>query len=191
MENVQEKVTERGKRDTHAESCVVFHEFGPVYDETSRVLVLGTIPSPKSREQGFYYGHPRNRFWKILSAVWEEEEPVTVEDRRAFVLRHHIALWDVLASCRIRGASDASIRDAVPNDLKQVIQAAPIRAVFCTGTRAMDLYNRYCRASVGLDGIRLPSTSPANCAVSEAKLMEAYRMIRQYTEDKSYIYGRR
>ncbi len=164
------------------ESSVVFHEFGPVYDETSCVLVLGTIPSPKSREQGFYYGHPRNRFWKVLSAVWEEEEPVTVEERRAFVLRHHIALWDVLASCSIRGASDASIRDAVPNDLNQIIQAAPVRAIFCTGARAADLYDRYCRMSVGMVAVRLPSTSPANCAVSEEKLLEAYRVIRHYTD---------
>ncbi len=158
----------------------IWHEFGPVYDSESRVLILGTIPSPKSREQGFYYGHPRNRFWKVLARVLGEPEPQSIAQKRAMVLRHHIALWDVLASCTIRGAEDASIHDEVPNDLGVVISKAKIRAVFCTGAKAAGLYGKYCERKTGIACIRLPSTSPANCAVGDDALEAAYGVIRNY-----------
>lgn len=165
-----------------ADAGVVFHEFGPLFDENSRVLVLGTIPSPKSREQGFYYGHPRNRFWSVLAQVFEEPAPKTIEEKKALALRHHVALWDVLASCTIRGASDASIRDAVPNDLQLILSQADIQAIFVTGAKAEALYRRHCEPKLGISCIRLPSTSPANCAVGNEALLAEYQKIRLYTE---------
>lgn len=166
-----------------ADAGVVHHEFGPLFDKDSRVLVLGTIPSPKSREQGFYYGHPRNRFWSVLARVFEEPVPESVEEKKALALRHHVALWDVLASCTIRGASDASIRDAVPNDLQVILSQADIRAIFTTGAKAEALYRKYCEPRLGISCIRLPSTSPANCAVGNEALFAEYQQIRRYTDE--------
>lgn len=163
---------------------IVYHEFGPLFDKSSRVLVLGTIPSPKSREQGFYYGHPRNRFWKMLAQVFDEPVPTDIEEKKALALRHHVALWDVLASCTIRGAEDASIRDAVPNDLHVILSQADIRAIFVTGAKAEALYHKYCEPETGICCIRLPSTSPANCAMKDEALLAEYRKIRLYTEQK-------
>ena len=117
------------------EAGLVTHEFDAFFDKDSRVLILGTIPSPKSREQGFYYGHPQNRFWKVLADVLGEEFPQTVEERKRFLKRNHIALWDVLESCEIKGASDVSIRNARPNDMNRILQAADIRAIFATGAK--------------------------------------------------------
>lgn len=158
----------------------VTHEFGPVYDRESRILVLGSIPSPKSREQGFYYGHPRNRFWPVVAKVFGEPVPVTVEEKRALALRNHMALWDVLESCLIRGASDASIREPVPNDLRRILDQADIQAIFTTGSRATALYRRYCEPVCGRPCIPLPSTSPANCAVKEEELLRRYGELRRY-----------
>ena len=109
------------------------HPIPPVYDRNSEILILGSFPSVKSRESGFFYGHPQNRFWKVLSAVCEAPLPVTVPEKRAFLLAHRIALWDVIASCRITGSSDASIRDAVPNDLGPILSEAPVRQIYTTG----------------------------------------------------------
>lgn len=160
----------------------VFHELPPVFDKESRILVLGTIPSPKSREQGFYYGHPRNRFWKMMALVFEELMPETVEERRTMALRNHVAIWDVLASCTIRGAEDASIRDVVPNDIRLILSQADIRAVFTTGTKAAALYRKYCEPVCGMPCISLPSTSPANCRMKDEELLKYYRQLRHYTE---------
>lgn len=157
----------------------VEHEFAPVFDAESKVLILGSIPSPKSREQGFYYGHPRNRFWSVLAAVFGEERPETIPEKKAFLHRHHIALWDVLASCTIRGASDASIADAVPNDLEELLKKTRVRSIFTTGGTASGLYRKYCFSKTGLLDIRLPSTSPANCAVTEEVLILAYGSVRE------------
>ena len=120
----------------------ILHPLEPVFDSRSRVLVLGTMPSPKSREQGFYYAHPRNRFWTVLPALLGEPIPKSVSDRKALVLRRHIARWDVLKSCTIPGAADSSIKDPVPNDLRPILSAAPIRAFFTTGGKAHNLYLR-------------------------------------------------
>lgn len=155
----------------------VSHEFPAVYDRGSRVLLLGSIPSPKSREVGFYYGHPQNRFWKVLAAVLGESVPETIPQKKAMLKKHHIALWDVLESCTIVGASDTSIEDAVPNKISELVKATRVERIFCTGTTAHKLYQKYCAADVGIDAERLPSTSPANCAVSFEKLVEAYRRI--------------
>lgn len=162
------------------EAGFVTHEFDAFFDKDSRVLILGTIPSPKSREQGFYYGHPQNRFWKVLADVLGEEFPQTVEERKRFLKRNHIALWDVLESCEIKGASDVSIRNARPNDMNRILQAADIRVIFATGAKAAQLYKKLCFPECGVEAVRLPSTSPANCGCSYEKLREAYSQICDY-----------
>ena len=153
----------------------VDHAIDPVFDERSCVLMLGTMPSPASREAGFFYGHPQNRFWRVLAAMFDEPAPETIEDKRDLLLRRRIALWDVLASCDIEGASDASIRNAQPNDLSRILDAADIQAVFATGTKAGQLYARFCEEECGMPCTTLPSTSPANAKMNLASLVEAYR----------------
>lgn len=156
------------------DATTVTHEIQPVFDSRSRVLLLGTMPSPASREQGFYYGHPQNRFWRVLAAIFDEPAPRTIEEKRDMLLRHHVALWDVLASCEIKGASDASIRDAQPNDLARIFDAAEIRAVFATGTKAGELYRKLIEPTLGVPCTTLPSTSPANAKMKLADLVDAY-----------------
>ena len=158
----------------------ITHSFAPVFDEHSRILMLGTMPSPKSREQGFYYGHPRNRFWKVLSDICGEELPITKDQKISFALSHRIAIWDVLASCDICGADDGSIRNPVANDMNIILKHADIKAIFTTGTKAFTLYKKYCFPKTGIEAIRLPSTSPANCGLSYEKLREAYSTILDY-----------
>lgn len=161
----------------------VTHTLAPVFDRSSRVLILGTMPSPKSREFGFYYGHPQNRFWKVLAAVLNEPVPETIEEKRSFVLRRHIALWDVLASCMIEGASDSSIKDPVPNDINLILQSADIRLIIAAGRKAESLYNQYCLPKTNQAIVGLPSTSPANCRnCGLAELTAAYRIILPYLE---------
>ena len=158
----------------------VLHPLEPVADAGSRVLLLGTMPSPKSREAGFYYAHPQNRFWRVLAALWGEETPAGTQERLAFARRHHIALWDVLRACSIEGADDGSIRQPEVNDLRQVLERADIRAIFTTGAKAAALYKRHCLPVTGRPAIPLPSTSPANCRVTLDGLTEAYRAILAY-----------
>ena len=156
------------------------HTLSPIYDENSNILILGTMPSPKSRELGFYYSHPQNRFWRVLSTLYLESPPSSVEEKTAFVLRHHIALWDVLKSCRIEGADDSSIKDPVPNDITGLLRQTNIHQVFTTGTKAAALYKRFCSNTAG-SAISLPSTSPANCRhYNFERLVEAYKVILQY-----------
>ena len=173
----EDEEARRMKREAKAQSEHIEHPLEPVFDERSRVLVLGTMPSPKSREVGFYYGHAQNRFWRVLAELFDEPIATTNERRRDQLLRHHIALWDVLASCTIEGASDASIAEAVPNDLSRIFDAAPIEAVFCTGAKAAELYERHCEAATGMPCVKLPSTSPANAAVKFDELVGAYSRI--------------
>ena len=156
------------------DATTVTHEIQPVFDSRSRILLLGTMPSPASREQGFYYGHPQNRFWRVLAAIFNEPVPRTIEEKRDMLLRHHIALWDVLASCEIEGASDASIRDAQPNDLARIFDAADIRAVFATGAKAGELYHKLAEPTLGVPCTTLPSTSPANAKMKLDDLADAY-----------------
>ena len=162
------------------EAGLVTHEFDAFFDKDSRVLILGTIPSPKSREQGFYYGHPQNRFWKVLADVLGEEFPQTVEERKRFLKRNHIALWDVLESCEIKGADDSSIKNPVANDMGQILSVACIGAIFTTGGKASKLYEKLCLPSCGIKAIALPSTSPANCGCSMEKLLHQYSSILKY-----------
>ena len=155
----------------------IVHPIPPTYDADSRILILGSFPSVKSREMMFYYGHPQNRFWKVLASVLSEPLPATIDEKKAMLLKHHIALWDVLDSCTIIGASDTSIEDVVPNDIASLLAKTKIKRIFCTGAAAHKLYEKYCEKATGIKAIKLPSTSPANCAVKFEKLVEAYREI--------------
>lgn len=156
----------------------VTHTFGPVYDKASKILILGSMPSVKSREQQFYYGHPQNRFWKVLPAVTGGAEPVTIEEKTAFLLGNHIALWDVVASCDIIGSSDSSIRNVRENDLSVILGQADIKAVFLNGGKAYELFMKYCKKYIhgGTPApVKLPSTSPANAAWTLERLTAAWR----------------
>lgn len=163
------------------EAGTVYHSIPPVYDENSRVLLLGTMPSPKSRAAGFFYGHPQNRMWKVLSRVFGEETPMGTAARRAFLLNHHIAMWDVLSACTITGADDSSIRNAVPNDIRPILEAAPIAGIFTTGKKALSLYKQHILPVTGREAVSLPSTSPANCRYETLEtLTAAYGILREY-----------
>ena len=151
------------------------HPFPPVVDEGCRFLILGSFPSVKSRSDGFFYGHPQNRFWKMLSTVFDEDLPKDIAAKRALLLRHHIALWDVIAACDIAGSSDASVKNAVPVDITRVTNVARIERVICNGSLAYKLYHRHLESVVGLPAIALPSTSPANAACSFAQLVNIWK----------------
>lgn len=155
----------------------VVHTIPPLYDSHSRVLLLGSIPSPKSREVGFFYGHPQNRFWRVLAAVLGEPVPQSIEEKRAMCLKHHIALWDTIARCDIAGASDTSIRNAVPNDIGKLVQESEITRIFATGGKSAELYRKLIEPQLHIPITQLPSTSPANAAWSLDRLIEAYRVI--------------
>ena len=150
------------------------HNIPPLYDKNSRVLILGSFPSVKSRKAAFFYAHPQNRFWPTLATLFGEETPKTVEEKRSLALRHGVALWDTIGSCEIVGSSDASITNVVPNDLRVILDAADIQAVFCNGGTSYDSYNRYCRAAAGCEAVKLPSTSPANARWTQEKLLHAW-----------------
>lgn len=155
------------------------HNIEPVYDEQSRVLILGSFPSVKSREQQFFYGHKQNRFWRVMAQVLDCPVPESVEQKRGMLLTHHVAVWDVIASCEITGSSDASIRDVVPNDLSRILSCADIRAVYTNGGKAHQLYEKYIFPVSGREARLLPSTSPANAGYSLERLAEAWKVIRE------------
>ena len=159
------------------------HPFAPVWDGCSLALVLGTFPSVLSRVRGFYYGHPQNRFWRVLAALLSAPLPTTVEEKRALLLQNRIALWDVLASCDITGSADGSIRRPVPNDIAALLGNAPITQVFANGQAAAALYRRWCQPLTGVPAIALPSTSPANAAWSQAALLEAWQPLAACVQD--------
>lgn len=158
----------------------IIHPLDPIFDEHSKVLVLGTMPSPKSREAGFYYGHPQNRFWRVMAQLFDEPLARSNDARRSQMLAHGIALWDVLAQCEIVGASDASIRNPKPNDLNLILNAASIRAIFCTGAKSFDLYHRLCESATEREAIKLPSTSAANATKRLPDLVAEYRAMLPY-----------
>ncbi|MCX4339410.1 MAG: DNA-deoxyinosine glycosylase [Lachnospiraceae bacterium] len=158
------------------------HTIDPVYDKDSEILILGSFPSVKSREQQFFYGHKQNRFWKVMAQVLDCETPESIAQKREMLLSHHIAVWDVIASCEITGSSDASIRDVTPNDLSRILNAADIRAIYTNGGKAYQLYQKYLFQTTGREAYLLPSTSPANAGYSLERLVEAWRVIRQHRE---------
>ena len=152
----------------------VTHTFAPVYDKNAKVLVLGSFPSVKSRENNFYYGHPKNRFWKMAAGVCKAKVPETIEEKRDFLLEHHIALWDVIASCDIIGSSDSSIKNVVPNDIGRILKAADIQKILCNGDKAYQLFLKYCMQEGMPEVKKLPSTSPAYAAWSLQRLIEVW-----------------
>jgi len=156
----------------------IIHPIPPVFDKSSRVLILGSFPSVKSREAQFFYGHPQNRFWRVLSALFGEPAGETPKEKTAFLLRHHIALWDVIQSCEITGSADSSIKNAVPNDLSAILAASPDVQIFTNGKTADRLYRRHLLPATGMDAVCLPSTSPANAQWSFEKLCGAWQCVR-------------
>jgi hypoxanthine-DNA glycosylase len=152
----------------------VVHPLKPIVDENCRILILGSFPSVKSREVHFYYGHKQNRFWKVMAALCECEVPTTNEEKTEMLLSHHIALWDSIASCVIKGSSDASIRDVVPNDLKTLIKGTKITRIYCNGKTSLKYYNKYHKGTE-IKAIGLPSTSPANAAYSLERLIDIWK----------------
>ncbi len=157
---------------------MITHPIEPVYDENSKVLILGSFPSVKSREQMFFYGHPQNRFWRVISAVFGCDLPVSVEQKRKMLLQNGIAVWDVIASCDITGSSDSSIKNVTANNISVILDTADVRQIYVNGKTAEKYYKKYLRDSVGRDAVCLPSTSPANAAWNVEKLVEAWQIIR-------------
>lgn len=151
------------------------HNIPPIYNGDSRILILGSFPSVKSREGQFFYHHPQNRFWKVLAGVLDCATPGSIEEKRVMLLKHGVAVWDVIASCEITGSSDSSIKNAVPNDVAQILEAADIQAVFCNGQTAYKLYRKYLEPQTGRTATVLPSTSPANAVWSLERLTETWK----------------
>lgn len=160
-----------------AEYTQIVHPISPLFNNDSRVLILGSFPSVKSRETGFYYGHPQNRFWPLMARLFKESLPVTVSDKRALVQKHRIALWDVIGSCEIIGSSDNSIKNVVANDIKQLIDVSNIVSIFTNGSTADSLYKKYIQPSTEIEAVKLPSTSPANAAYSIDRLAEIWSTV--------------
>ena len=169
----------------------IYHPFGPLYSENSHVLILGSFPSVRSREQEFFYGHPQNRFWKVIAALFADDAngkddavteririPQTIEEKKDLILSSGLALWDSISSCEITGSSDSSIRNAEPNDLSVITDNCDIRAIYCNGKKSLEVYNRYIRPELGREAEALPSTSPANAAWSLERLIEAWSVIK-------------
>ncbi len=156
---------------------MTYHNIPPVFDKNSRFLILGSFPSVKSREVQFFYGHPQNRFWKVISSVFNCDCPQTVEEKKQFLLLNNIALWDVIHSCDITGSSDSSVKNAVPNDLSQILKNSNVTRVFTNGNLSYTLYNKLCLADTGIPAIKLPSTSPANAGWSLERLTDEWKRL--------------
>ena len=160
---------------------MISHPIDPVYDQHSKVLILGSFPSVKSRAEQFFYAHPQNRFWRVLAAVFGCEVPATIEDKRAFLLHHRIALWDVIASCEVTGSADASIKNVTANDMRRILDSASIEAIFVNGKTAQKYYNRYLKPVLQRSAVCLPSTSAANAGWSMEQLINVWHAVREIT----------
>lgn len=160
-----------------SEKKEAFHNIEPIYDENSRMLILGSFPSVKSREGQFFYHHPQNRFWKILSALTGENFVTDVETKRELLLKHGIAVWDVIGSCKIKGSSDSSIEDVVPNDISRILNKAKIGHIYTNGGKSYDMYKKYMYPVTGIEAVKLPSSSPANAAWSLDRLIMEWRKL--------------
>jgi len=150
------------------------HTFDPIYNKDSKILILGSFPSVKSRETDFYYGHPQNRYWKVLASVLGVAVPESPDEKKKMLLDNHIAIWDVIHSCSIIGSSDSSIKDVVVNDFSKILQNSQVKTIFVNGGKAYDLYRKYAEKNTGIRAIKLPSTSPANAAWKLERLCEAW-----------------
>lgn len=169
---------------SRAEPQQIIHPFPLFVREDARILILGSFPSVKSREQKFFYGHPQNRFWKVMAGVCGCPVPGTIDEKKAFLAQNHIALWDTIHSCTIMGSSDSSIRDVVPNDLTPILDKADIREIYCNGGTSYRLYEKYLRQQTGREAVKMPSTSPANAAWSVDRLMQAWSVIAEKLQDR-------
>lgn len=156
-----------------------YHLIEPIYDKDSKILILGSFPSVKSREANFFYHHPQNRFWRVLASIYQDTVPEEIADKKAFLKRHQIALWDVIASCNIKGSSDSSISDVEVNDLNMIIANSSVKHIYTNGNLADKLYHRYFDTIIDLPVTKLPSTSPANAAYSLDKLLIYWRVINE------------
>ena len=153
------------------------HPIPPIFDENSKILILGSFPSVKSREEMFFYGHKQNRFWKVISAVFGENEPKTVPEKKSFLLNNGIAVWDVIASCDIKGSADSTIKNVTPNDLLPILKTAKIEKIFVNGGTAARFYKKYVEQKIGIKATTLPSTSPANAAWSAERLTNEWKKL--------------
>ena len=154
------------------------HTFPPLYNENSKVLILGSFPSVKSREQNFFYGHPQNRFWKLIARLFDEAEVQTIEQKKELILKHNLALWDVNHSCTITGSSDSSIKDVVPNDISSILKSSKVDRIYANGATSYNLYKKYILPKTGIEAVKLPSTSPANAGFSLDRLFEHWSIIK-------------
>lgn len=173
------------KKD-YSEPQTIIHPIPPLYDGDSEILILGSFPSVKSREAMFFYGHPQNRFWKLMALLLDEPVPKNIEEKRRLALSHHIAMWDTIRSCTITGSSDSSIRDVVPNDLSVILDNSRVGTIFCNGAASFNLYQKYIYAKTGIKAIKLPSTSPANAAYGMDRLLAEWTVVKDsisQTED--------
>lgn len=161
---------------------MVNHPIKPVYNENSKILILGSFPSVKSREEGFFYGHPQNRFWKVLSEILNKKCPDNIEHKKKFLLDSRIAVWDVIESCDIVGSSDISIKNVIPNDLNLILEKADIKQIYVNGKTAEKFYNKYILKTLRKSAICLPSTSPANAMWTKEKLIEKWSVIKEYLQ---------
>ena len=155
----------------------IVHPFPPLFDENSEILILGSLPSVKSREQMFFYGHPQNRFWPLIAMLLDEPAPRSTEEKKQLMLKHHIALWDTIFSCDIIGSGDSSIKNVVPTDLRPVVQGSKIKRIFCNGQTSWKYYHRFQEKELGMEAAALPSTSPANAAWTIERLAQAWKVI--------------
>ena len=153
---------------------MIVHPINPVYSKDSKILILGSFPSAKSRDEGFFYGHPQNRFWRIIARICDSEVPKTVEEKKELIISNGIAVWDVIKSCDITGSSDSSIKNVVANDLDEILLKADIKMIITNGKKADSLYKKYIYQKTGIEAVCLPSTSPANAAFSEDRLFEIW-----------------
>lgn len=160
------------------------HTIGSLYNENSKILILGSFPSVKSREQGFFYGHPQNRFWKVLSTVLNQPLPTSIDEKKEFILNNKIALWDVIASCEIKGSSDSSIKNVVPNNINKILNNSKVKTIFTNGKLAFNLYNKYIFEKTSIAAISLPSTSPANAAFSLDRLCDEWKIISKHLKSQ-------
>lgn len=157
----------------------IIHPIPPLFDKNSEKLILGSFPSVKSREAMFFYGHPQNRFWKLLPLIFDEKIPVTIEEKSALILSHNLALWDSIQSCVITGSSDSSVKDVVPNDLSVIINNSKVRQIFCNGALSHKMYMKYIYPETKIEAVKLPSTSPANAAFSMERLYEKWEILKK------------
>jgi len=173
----------RAKKSEAAGYTHIVHPIPPLYNQESKILILGSLPSVKSREGMFFYHHPQNRFWKMIAAVTESEVPRTIEEKKALILRHGFAMWDVIHECDIIGSSDASIRNAVPNDISRILNEAPIEKIIANGEKSYRMYEKYCYPLTGIHAVRCPSTSPANAATAFDELVKIWKCAMTESEN--------